>query len=145
MSVIVSVDGVIGTRAAIQLAAREAAYRRCPLVAVASYAGDSTLGAPAAQSISTLDTARELQAATSQGLAKAVQDALGDGAGAVQHQLVRGLTGRSFVAAVREARAELVVLTARGTMSLLLGAVSQYVLRHAPCPVLVVPEGTSAT
>jgi nucleotide-binding universal stress UspA family protein len=144
MSVIVSVDGATGTRAAIQLAAREAAYRGCPLVAVASYAGYSPLGGPAARPSATLSTADEGQAATGQMLADAVQDALGDDAGAVQRQLIRGLAGRRFVAAMRDARAELVVLTARGSMSLLLGAVSQYVLRHAPCPVLVVPEGTGA-
>ena len=109
-----------------------------------SYAGDSTLGAPATRPVATLTTAQEVRSATGQILAEAVRDALGDGASAVQHQLIRGLTGRSFVAAVRQERAELVVLTARGTMSLLLGAVSQYVLRHAPCPVLVVPESTPA-
>ena len=30
----------------------------------------------------------------------------------------------------------------RGSVSLLLGTVSQYVLRRAPCPVLVVPPAT---
>ena len=29
----------------------------------------------------------------------------------------------------------------RGSTSMLLGTVSQYVLRRAPCPVLVAPEG----
>jgi nucleotide-binding universal stress UspA family protein len=144
MSVIVSVDGTTGTRAAIQLAAREAAYRGCLLVAVASYASDTPFNATAARPMASLGTAAEGQLVTSQLLADAVEDALGDRAVAVQHRLIRGFTGRRFVAAVRDARAELIVLTARGNMSLLLGAVSQYVLRHAPCPVLVVPEGTVA-
>jgi nucleotide-binding universal stress UspA family protein len=30
-------------------------------------------------------------------------------------------------------------------MSMLLGTVSQYVLRKAPCPVLIVPAGASAS
>jgi nucleotide-binding universal stress UspA family protein len=38
------------------------------------------------------------------------------------------------------AEAELIVLGPRGTLSALLGAVNQYVLRHAPGPVLVVPD-----
>ena len=33
-----------------------------------------------------------------------------------------------------------IVLPARHGMSKVLGAVSQYVLRNAPCPVLTVPE-----
>ena len=36
--------------------------------------------------------------------------------------------------------AQLLVLAGRGSASMLLGTVSQYVLRKAPCPVLVVPE-----
>jgi nucleotide-binding universal stress UspA family protein len=32
------------------------------------------------------------------------------------------------------------VLATRGSVSLLLGTVSQYVLRRATCPVLVVPQ-----
>jgi nucleotide-binding universal stress UspA family protein len=41
-------------------------------------------------------------------------------------------------------RAQLIVLSTRGeaTMARVLGAVSQHVLRHAPCPVLVVPDGS---
>jgi nucleotide-binding universal stress UspA family protein len=36
--------------------------------------------------------------------------------------------------------AQLIVLAGRGSTSMLLGTVSQYVLRKAPCPVLVVPD-----
>jgi nucleotide-binding universal stress UspA family protein len=57
---------------------------------------------------------------------------------------VAGIAGRQIVEAAREARAQLIVLATRGSMSLLLGTVSQYVLRKAPCPVLVVPAGASA-
>ena len=38
------------------------------------------------------------------------------------------------------ANAQLIVLAARQGMSKVLGTVSQYVLRNAPCPVLTVPE-----
>jgi nucleotide-binding universal stress UspA family protein len=37
--------------------------------------------------------------------------------------------------------AGLVVLACRGGASMLPGTISRYVLRRAPCPVLVVPEG----
>ncbi|HEV3067010.1 MAG TPA: universal stress protein [Streptosporangiaceae bacterium] len=40
----------------------------------------------------------------------------------------------------RKVNAQLIVLAGRGSTSMLLGTVSQYVLRKAPCPVLVVPE-----
>jgi nucleotide-binding universal stress UspA family protein len=42
--------------------------------------------------------------------------------------------------------AQLIVLAARGDarMARVLGAVSQHVLRNAPCPVLVVPDGGQA-
>jgi len=144
MCVIVSVDATTGTRAAIRLAAREARYRDCPLVAIAAYTGDRPLGASATRPVAALGTADDVRAETDRMLAAAVADALGDRAAGVRRQLVRGLAGRRFVEAVRDTGAELIVLTARGSMSLLLGAVSQYVLRHAPCPVLVVPEGTWA-
>ncbi len=51
-----------------------------------------------------------------------------------------GLAGRKLVETARATGAQLIVLaTGQGT-SALAGAVSQYVLRHAPCPVLAVPD-----
>ena len=51
---------------------------------------------------------------------------------------------RALVEAARAVRAQLIVLSTRGeaTVARVLGAVSQHVLRHAPCPVLVVPDGS---
>ena len=58
--------------------------------------------------------------------------------------MVAGIAGRALAEAARAADAELVVLSTRGEggVTRLLGAVSQYVLRHAPCPVLVVPDAS---
>jgi nucleotide-binding universal stress UspA family protein len=159
MTVIVSIYSSAGTIAAIQLAAREARYRDCLLVAVTSYSGENARGGAAARPPATQRTPaeepqrtpeeatqrtpaeEEVEAETM--LRDAVDDALGDEAVKVERRVVRGLAGRRFVEAAREADAELIVLAARGSMSFLLGAVSQYVLRHAPCPVLVVPEGSN--
>jgi nucleotide-binding universal stress UspA family protein len=148
MTVMVSIDGSAGTIAAIQLAAREARYRDCPLVAVTSYSGENARPAsaavpalPAAAASQFMPAAEEAEAETM--LRDAVDEALGEEAIKVERRVVRGLAGRRFVEAARDAHAELIVLAARGSMSFLLGAVSQYVLRHAPCPVLVVPDGSS--
>ncbi|HEY5358925.1 MAG TPA: universal stress protein [Streptosporangiaceae bacterium] len=143
MTVMVSIDGSAGTTAAIRLAAREAEYRQCPLVAVTAYSGQPVLGAPAARPVATLRTPADEQVEAEMMLRDAVDEALGEAAAGVELRVIRGLAGRRFVEAAREARAELIVLAGRGSMSLLLGAVSQYVLRHAPCPVLVVPDGST--
>src|SRR5712672_1830056 len=56
---------------------------------------------------------------------------------------IPGGAGRVLVDAARTLNAQMIVLATRGeTAARLLGAVSQYVLRHAPCPVLVVPEAS---
>ncbi len=73
-------------------------------------------------------------------LRDATLDALGPGAAQVELRVVQGVPGRSLVDAARTLDAELLVVGSRGenAMSWLLG--SQYVLRNAPCPVLLVPE-----
>ena len=52
--------------------------------------------------------------------------------------------GRKIVETANKVNAQLIVLATRGSTSMLLGTVSQYVLRKAPCPVLVVPAGPGA-
>ncbi len=73
-----------------------------------------------------------------------VRDALGPAAEQVQYRVVAGLAGRGLVNAARQEDGELIVLATRGDggMSRLIGAVSQYVLQNAPCPVLVVPDAS---
>ena len=53
-----------------------------------------------------------------------------------------GLAGRKLLETAQRVNAQLIVLAGRGSAFMLLGTVSQYVLREAPCPVLVVPEAS---
>lgn len=144
MTVVVGVDGSAGSRAAIRLAFTEARYRSAPLIAVMAYSQESALGAPAGRPLVTTRTADEQRAMTQQSLRQAVIDSLGDGTETVELRTESGMPGRVLVDVARGLTAQLMVLATRmeRAPSRLLGAVSQYVLRNAPCPVLVVPDAS---
>jgi nucleotide-binding universal stress UspA family protein len=139
MTVVVGVDGSAGSQAAIRLAAKEAQYRQARLVAVMAYSGERVLGAPAGQPVATLGTRGDERAAAESSLREAVTEALGSQADQVELRVAAGTAGRQLVEAARDIGAQLIVLATRSSMSVVLGTVSQYVLRKAPCPVLVVP------
>jgi nucleotide-binding universal stress UspA family protein len=138
-AVLVGVDGSNASRAAIMLAAKEARYRDAPLIAMQAYNGERMLGAPAAQPVATLRSAEDEQLDAESSLRDAVRDVLGDEAAKVEIHAVLGLAGRKIVETAQKVNAQLIVLATQGTASLLMGTVSQYVLRKAPCPVLIVP------
>jgi nucleotide-binding universal stress UspA family protein len=75
-----------------------------------------------------------------------VRDVRDGQAGGVTCRTVAGPPGRVLVTVAHEACAQLIVLAARGDtpVARVLGAVSQHVLRNAPCPVLVVPAPGTA-
>jgi nucleotide-binding universal stress UspA family protein len=138
-TVVVGVEEPTGSREAIIAAAQEAGYREAVLIAVMAYSANSALGAPAARPLSTMHTADDDRLAAESALRDAVFDALGDRANKVELRTVAGLAGRNLVEVAREVNAQLLVLAERSGASSLLGTVSQYVLRKAPCPILVVP------
>jgi len=144
MSVVVGVDGSAACLSAIRMAAQEAGFRRTELIAVMAYSGDRSVRDSTGQPVGTVIRGDErAQALTS--LRHVVSAALGAGqAERVQLRVVAGTAGRQILETAREARAQLIVLATRGSVSLLLGTVSQYVLRRAPCPVLVVPPAAPA-
>ena len=139
-TVVVGVGESARSRSAIRLAAEEADYRGADLIAVMTYSGERVLGAPAGRPVVTLSTVDDERIVTEAALRDAVYDALGDQAENVQLHAVLGLAGRKLVETAQKVNAQLVVLAGRGSASMLLGTVSQYVLRKARCPVLVVPE-----
>jgi nucleotide-binding universal stress UspA family protein len=139
MSVVVGVDGSAGCLSAIRLAAQEARYRRTPLIAVMAYSGDWAVRGPSGQPMATIQTGGDERAVAESSLRHAVSEALGSQADDVELRVTAGTAGRQIIEAARDVGAQLIVLTARGSMSQLIGTVSQYVLRKATCPVLVVP------
>ncbi|HUZ52000.1 MAG TPA: universal stress protein [Streptosporangiaceae bacterium] len=140
MIVIVGVEGLSGSRASIRLAAREATYRGSNLIAVITHSTERAPAAPAARPPGSMRTATDGQVAAETQLRDAVVDALGERAPQVELRVLPGLAGRVLVDLARDRGAELIVLAARNTDAHLLGDMSQYVLRHAPCPVLIVPD-----
>jgi nucleotide-binding universal stress UspA family protein len=141
MTVVVGVDGLPESVTAIRLARQEAACRGAGLTAVMAYTSDSALGVPAVRPISVPGTPGEQRATAESVLRQAVIDALG-GVDGVELRVEAGIPGRVLVQTARSLGAEMLVLATRKehSPSRLLGAVSQYVLRNAPCPVLVVPD-----
>ena len=145
MSVVVGVDGSAACLSAIRVAAQEADFRRTELIAVMAYSGDRSVRDAEGQPVGTVVRGGDERALALSSLRRVVSAALDAGqAERVQLRVVAGTAGRQILETAREARAQLIVLATRGSVSLLLGTVSQYVLRRAPCPVLVVPPATPA-
>ncbi|HYK31834.1 MAG TPA: universal stress protein [Streptosporangiaceae bacterium] len=139
--VVVAVGGPGSGRAAIQLAATEAGYRQAPLIAVTAYHSASPVGAPAARPVaSSMHAPGEEHTTAEAMLGDEVAAALGDQAVQAELRAVAGLPGRKLVETARATNAQMIVLASGLSGSELAGAVSQYVLRNAPCPVLVVPD-----
>ena len=139
MTVLVGVKRSADSRAAIRLAAQEARYRDTTLIAVMAYPaqrGWSPAVRPGAERLTRADD----RAVAEDLLREAVSDALGEAAGRVDHRVVADLPGRALVHLAQTVNAQIIVLATRQGIARVLGTVSQYVLRNAPCPVLTVPE-----
>jgi len=143
MTVVVGVDGSHNSHAAIRLAREEANFRGVPLAAVMAYT-EGAAGSPAGRPLSTPRTPDEQRKIAESTLRQAVAEALRGEDGGVELRAEAGSPGHVLVEAARSLQARMLVLATRKehAPSRLLGAVSQYVLRNAPCPVLVVPEAS---
>jgi nucleotide-binding universal stress UspA family protein len=146
-AIVVGVNSSDASRVAIEQAAREADLRHAPLIAVRAYSGERAPAAhsvpiedmPAAQPSSAVRTAEDARLETESLLRDVIREVLGDRADTVEVRAVLGLAGRKIVETAHKVNAQLIVLATHGSRSMLLGTVSQYVLRKAPCPVLIVP------
>jgi nucleotide-binding universal stress UspA family protein len=139
MTVLVGVKRSLYSRAAIRLAAEEARYRDAKLIALMAYPAERGWS-PAVKPGAPRLTRDDDRAVAEDLLREAVSDALGAAAELVEHRVVADLPGRALVHAAQTTNAQLVVLAARHGIARMLGTVSHYVLRNAPCPVLTVPE-----
>jgi nucleotide-binding universal stress UspA family protein len=142
VTVLVGVKRSADSRAAIRLAAQEARCRDAMLIAIMAYPAERGWS-PAVRPGAARLTGDDDRAVAEDLLREAVSDALGAAADQVECRAVADLPGRALVHAAHATNAQLIVLAARHGIAGVLGTVSQYVLRNAPCPVLTVPEAST--
>jgi nucleotide-binding universal stress UspA family protein len=136
----VGVDETESSRRALAWAAREALRRGATLQVITAWIWDFTEGAPNAplDPQTLLGVAEETQEA-------AVAEVLGpmDPAPVVARAIVQSTPIEALVEASKHADLIVVGTHGRGPVrSFLLGSVSQSVIKHAACPVVVMPPAT---
>lgn len=138
--VVVGVDDSDNSRAALSAAADEARLRGCPLHVVRAW-GLANAPKPPSWEPGYVPPFSEYQQAVGHWLDAQVREVLGADHGLdVRPHPVHAAPAGILVDA--SARADLVVVGARGRggfMGLVLGSVSDQVVRHSRCPILVVP------
>ena len=131
--VVVGVDGSEGAQRALEWAADEARLRGARLRAVCVWSYLDQAGGSFDPSYGEDDARRLLDGAV---------DSVAGAAGIdVERLTVNDLPARGLLDSAADA--DLVVVGARGMggfQGLLLGSVSQQVVQHAPCPVVIVPQ-----
>lgn len=136
--IVVGVDGSRNSRAALTWAAGEAEFRHSELVALIAWTTPAPAVGATSRSLRIADAAR-YETMAKQTVEATVADELGDRVD-VTCKAIRGPAARTLITAGRQA--EMLVVGARGSggfAGLRFGSVSEQVVRHAPCPVLVVP------
>lgn len=138
--IVVGIDGSEGSLAALRVAATEAKVRAAVLEVVCAWHPSSMgsipafgVGSPTAQSLDELRTALD-ETLAAEGLGP-------DDGVAVEARVVTGHAAEALLDAAE--RATLVVVGTRGRggfAGLVLGSVSQQVVTHARCPVMIVPH-----
>jgi len=140
--VVVGVNGSAGAERALDWAMREAAFRGAALTVVAvhevpkSYWGGAPVTGPADESM-----LAELRQAAEQMTRAAAGRLAGAEPASVDVRVVSGFVVKELVDASHDA--DLVVLGSRsggGLARLVMGSVSNEVVQHAACPVVIVPH-----
>ena len=137
--IVVGVDGSPGSDAALAWAIDEARVRDAGLRAIYAWSYPLTAGPEGFIFLEPADLERDAKASL-----EAIVERVGGagGAGAAIERLV--LEGSASNALIEQSKgADLVVVGARGHggfLGLLLGSVSNQVVHHATCPVVVVPS-----
>jgi nucleotide-binding universal stress UspA family protein len=136
--IVVGVDGSDGSRAALAWAIDEGVRAGATVEAVGVWDYPVLMTLPTA---STLPSAEEMVAAETDLLQKVLDSVGGDHGVAVKLHVAKGHAAQVLIE--RSGDADLIVVGRRGLGgfgSLLLGSVSQQVVQHAACPVVIVPH-----
>jgi nucleotide-binding universal stress UspA family protein len=142
--IVVGVDGIAGSEAAVDWAVSEAQLRGVPIHVVMTWQESQIYGA---DGIGTLgmnpleDTARELSTATTRAVAQLAENASRGHDVMITSEAVKGHPAEALLLAAEDAA--MLVVGSRGHGGLagvLLGSVGQHVVPYARCPVVVVPD-----
>jgi nucleotide-binding universal stress UspA family protein len=135
--VVVGVDETASSRRALAWAAREAVRRSATLQVITAWTWDAVEGAP----LTAVDPQAMMEVAeTTQ--TEALESVLAEleTRPVVAREIVQSAASEALVEASRQADLVVVGTHGRGPVrSFLLGSVSQSVIRHAQCPVVVMP------
>lgn len=135
-TVVVGVDGSPASKAALRWAAWHARQLNGTIIAVTAWDVPMIYNWEVPES-------GEIATRTAQGLDGIVTEVLGDSEVTVSKEVSSGHPARAVLDAAEEAGADLIVMGNRGRggfTKVLLGSVSQHVLHHARCPVLVIRD-----
>lgn len=135
--VVVGVDDTLSSRRALAWAAAEAVRRGATLQVVTAWTWDAAEGAP----LAAVDpqTLMELAESTQAGAVEEVLATL-PVTPVVAREVVRSTAAEALVEASRHADLVVVGTHGRGPVrTALLGSVSQSVIKHSECPVVVMP------
>jgi nucleotide-binding universal stress UspA family protein len=135
--VVCGVDGSPASQRALEWAVAEAGYRGCRLRAVTAWSWDGIEGMMAAGSPA--DAQGQAESVQRKALMGAMESI--DDSPEVERRLVRGRP--SEVLCIAGLDAEMLVVGSRGHTTMhgvFVGSTSQRVIRHASCPVVVMPD-----
>ncbi len=137
--IVVGIDGGEGSAEILRVTLYEATLRgtRTRVVRAWSSARRVTLMGPGVMPVVDPDAVRDEVAGELDELVEAVA---GERATAVERVVVEGPAGEAILDHARDAELIVVGTRAHGTLAeIVLGSVSHHVVRHARCPVVVVP------
>lgn len=137
--IVVGVDSSEAAKEALQLALLEASMRGTRLRAVHAWTPALPIAMTGPGFIAPVDR-EPMEREAGELLHRIVEAVAGEKAPSVECVLVEGAPAQAILAHAEDA--EMIVVGQRGlgtVGSVVLGSVSHYVLRHARCPVLVVP------
>ena len=135
--IIVGIDGSADSVRALKWAAEYARLVDAPLVGLVAWQLEPVYGYMA---MTNWETAESVEGEAREMLADVIRNTLGEDA-QIEQRSVRGHAAQVLVEASHEA--QLVVVGSRGHggfAGMLLGSVSQHVVTHARCPVIVMPH-----
>jgi nucleotide-binding universal stress UspA family protein len=141
--VVVGVDGSAGSIVALEWAAQEAGLRGVAVHVVMAWQRQQTFGSANVFGVGmdpTFDTEESLAAAAAQMATRLVEDAGKEGDVPMTWETVEGHPATALLGVVEDE--DILVVGSRGHggfVSALLGSVSQHVVTHARCPVVVIP------